>query len=179
MKGARVAIITAGMLAACTTTQAPDPQLRVRAEIDVYTAAYNDYKQFSRDKKDDTLYISADVRGDDDVLQMIEYLRNDVGEELARAYAEANRTSGRHAGPPMTDRKYVKFAPDSLMPRDEPMHTPVLQFTRPGFSAKGDSALIQVGTDCGWLCGDWQMVLLAKAKDGRWYVVKSFNHAVS
>jgi len=36
-----------------------------------------------------------------------------------------------------------------------------------------------MGFGCGLLCGSWEMMLLAKGKDGRWYMVKSFNHSVS
>ena len=181
MKRAPQATIAAAtMLAACTTTPVPDPQLLARTEIDVYTAAYKAYTDYDpHSTSTDTLYVSAQFNGGGEIPQVIEFLRKDVGEEIARAYAEANRTPERHAGPPTTRRKTVVFGVDSLMPYESPMHAPVLEFSRPGFNAQGDSALIQMGFGCGLLCGSWEMMLLAKGKDGRWYMVKSFNHAVS
>ena len=170
-------VIAVSGIAACTSGPPPDQQLLAQAEIAIYGVAYREVETDTTST--DTLYISAQFPGFEEVQQTIEDLRPDVGEGLARAYAEANRHAGWHAGPPATRRKNVLVAADSLLPRSMQTHAPVLQFTRPGLNATRDSAVVQAGFQCGGLCGGWQMMLLAKAKNGQWYVVKSFGHAVS
>lgn len=43
-------------------------------------------------------------------------------------------------------------------------------FSRPGYNATGDEALVYVGHHCGWLCGTGHLYLLRK-QDGNWAVM--------
>jgi len=169
------------MLSACKNAPPLDSKEAARDEIAVYTAAYREFvgAEFRPDTSAETLYIAAQYQGRGDEAEMIEYLRPEVGEPLARAYARANSRGGWHAGPPVTARAHVVFAADTVLPRAIEYHAPVLNFSRPGFNASRDTALVEIGVRCGGLCGHWGMQLLVKGRDGRWYVRKRFFDAVA
>ena len=93
-----------------------------------------------------------------------------VSSELLLAYTMANVTNRRIRLPSTLEQHRVVAA--DAAPRAPSTHLRYVRWlSRVGVNARGDSALVQVSTICGMVCGQGAMMLVVYDR-GRWQVAK-------
>ncbi|HEU0052047.1 MAG TPA: hypothetical protein VFQ39_02675 [Longimicrobium sp.] len=107
-----------------------------------------------------------------------------LGSELVRALSEANARSGPVRGPFSLPNRVVLVSPKardhewSRLRDKYPDAGGVIAVSLPGYDAGRTRAIVYMAYDCGFLCGEGTMVVLARDTGG-WRVEKSFGLWIS
>lgn len=88
------------------------------------------------------------------------------GKERKELFKELNKKSGYDEWADVLSQKYSKGGAE------------IITLSRVGFNTDKNLALVFVGSQCGWTCGESNYVLLAK-KEGRWKVKKKRLKSIS